>query len=248
MDSENTVKVLNDAKQMNFQAALDKRIAAWDLAGKHQVAIDRQTMTRKQFEEKYEFSENYGPDKPIPIIDPAKRLDDAGYKRDIAGDDFGLLCRAFAAIIEIPNMGLLLTGGVGSGKTFGITSLVKGSLVRLTDKTDFLSLEPVLDSDSGRIKWEYVSGTGNVILDDLGNEPIKSEYGVKIDVVSDFILKWYTAKVEDGGKGRLFATTNLTADQLVERYGDRVTDRLFSMVCVVKMTGNSKRRKPVVIK
>lgn len=245
MDSEIRDTVHNGGILPNFNSAAEKAASALRVQHCRMVLKDRNTLTRKQFEEKYHGTEKYG--EMVVTVDPAKRLDEAGYKREIAGADFDLLCRAFNTIFEIPNMGLLLTGGVGCGKTFGITSLVKGNLVRLTDKDDFLSLEPFVDSETGRVTWKHLYGETNVILDDLGNEPLKSEYGVKIDVVSDFILKWYTAKIEDCGKGRLFATTNLTGDQLIERYGDRVTDRLFSMVCVVKMTGNSKRRKPIVI-
>lgn len=232
----------------DFQKTLDDAERIWKANFDRMVARDRKNMSREEFNAKYEGKAEYGPDKVVPVVPVEKLLTDAGFKRDVAGEDFDLICRAFATIASIPNMGLLLTGSVGSGKTFAVKAVVKGEIVRLTDKEDFLSLEPAIDEDTGRTVWQHVQSGLDVILDDLGNEPVKSDYGVKVDVVADFILKWYTEKHERGGKGRLYATTNLDAGQLTDRYGDRVTDRLFSMVCVVKLAGASKRRKPIVIK
>ncbi len=233
----------------DFQNTLDDYERIWKVNFDRMVARDRKNMSREEFNSKYAGQADYGPDKVVPVVPTEMILEEAGFKRDVAGEDFDLICRAFSTIASIPNMGLLLTGSVGSGKTFAVTAVVKGGdLVRLTDKEDFLSLEPAIDEDTGRTVWQHIQSGRDVILDDLGNEPVKSCYGVKIDVVADFILKWYTEKHERGGKGRLYATTNLDAVQLTDRYGDRVTDRLFSMVCVVKLSGASKRRKPIVIK
>ena len=78
---------------------------------------------------------------------------------------------------------------------------------------------------------------GNILLDDLGAENIKNEYGVKRDIAGEFICRYHTR-----GKGRLFITTNLTGEQLLDRYGGRVVDRLKQMCVPVRMTGTSKRK------
>lgn len=240
---------MDSEKQPDFAKTIDDVERIWKANFDRMVARDRKNMSREEFNAKYAGQAEYGPDKVVPVVPIEKRLLDAGFKREVAGEDFDLICRAFDTIASIPNMGLLLTGNVGSGKTFAVSSICEdATLIRLTDKEDFLSLEPAIDEDTGRTVWQHVQSKRDVILDDLGNEPVKSAYGVKVDVVADFILKWYTEKHERGGKGRLFATTNLDAGQLTDRYGDRVTDRLFSMVCVVKLAGASKRRKPIVIK
>ncbi|MDD4017818.1 MAG: hypothetical protein PHV28_07715 [Kiritimatiellae bacterium] len=58
-------------------------------------------------------------------VDAEKRLETLGYKREVAGSDFDALRKAFAtAYASEPWRGILLTGGVGCGKTFGITSLL----------------------------------------------------------------------------------------------------------------------------
>jgi len=203
------------------------------------------------------------------LADAEKRLETLGYKRDVAGSDFDTLCKAFAtAYAKEPWCGILLTGGVGCGKTFGITSLLptnrdaivkliqaglgyttpRTQLVRLTDPLELQWLEPQGDRDSGATMWRFTNDGVNVILDDLGNEPIKNDYGMKVDVAGNFIMRWYTDHFEKGNPGRLLVTTNLSGERLAERYGDRIADRLFSMVVVLPMKGESKRAKPIVIR
>lgn len=181
-----------------------------------------------------------------PMPDPAKRLLDAGYQQDIAKENFSLLCKAFEQVYPRPCVGVLLTGNVGCGKTFGLTSLVKATLLRLSDPNDRAKLEPYIDEHE-RPSFRFLGKRQHIILDDLGCEPQKNEYGIKTDVVADYIMRWYTERHEKGVPGRLHATTNLTGIQLIERYGQRVTDRLFSMVIVVQMHGDSRRPKPQVI-
>ena len=77
----------------------------------------------------------------------------------------------------------------------------------------------------------------NVILDDLGAENIKNEYGVKRDIVGEFICRYHTK-----GKGRLFITTNLRGPELLDRYGGRVVDRLKQLCVPFHMKGKSKRQ------
>ena len=77
----------------------------------------------------------------------------------------------------------------------------------------------------------------NVILDDLGAENIKNEYGVKRDIVGEFICRYHTR-----GKGRLFITTNLRGPELLDKYGGRVVDRLKQLCVPFHMEGKSKRK------
>jgi len=59
-----------------------------------------------------------------------------------------------------------------------------------------------------------------IIIDDLGTESIKNDYGTKIDAVADAI-----SYAEDSSK-TLLITTNLTPQALKERYDERTLDRL----------------------
>ena len=93
-------------------------------------------------------------------------------------------------------------------------------------------------------KWE-----SNVFLDDLGADPVISEYGNRFDYVAEFIDAYYRK-----GSGRMIITTNLHSnrtaenpnDGLLERYGARILDRLRDMTVVVPMRGQSKRSKEIV--
>jgi DNA replication protein DnaC len=59
-----------------------------------------------------------------------------------------------------------------------------------------------------------------IIIDDLGTESIKNDYGTKVDAVSDAI-----SYAEDSSK-TLLITTNLDGEDLDRRYDERTLDRL----------------------
>ena len=73
-----------------------------------------------------------------------------------------------------------------------------------------------------------------IIIDDLGTESLKNDYGTKIDAVSDAI-----SYAEDSSK-TLLITTNLDAEDLNKRYDERTLDRLRKCKVVV-IKGNSFR-------
>lgn len=81
-----------------------------------------------------------------------------------------------------------------------------------------------------------VMGTRNVLfLDDIGREPKKMYYGNLIDRFPEIV-----DRIARCG-GTLVFTTNLTGEQLRERYGERTTDRLRGMCEFVTFGGESKR-------
>lgn len=71
-------------------------------------------------------------------------------------------------------------------------------------------------------------------LDDLGAEPATPW---TTEVLQQLIEDRHTTELP------LFVTTNLQPKELVTRYGERVTDRLFEMTKLIPLTGNSKRTK-----
>jgi len=60
-------------------------------------------------------------------------------------------------------------------------------------------------------------------IDDLGTEDIKNHYGNKKNVIGDLIELKYAKKTTGI---YLHGTTNLTAEQLKDFYGSRVTSRM----------------------
>ena len=71
------------------------------------------------------------------------------------------------------------------------------------------------------------SSASFIIIDDLGTESIKNDYGTKIDAVADAI-----SYAEDSSK-TLLITTNLPSKALKERYDERTLDRLRKCKVVV---------------
>jgi len=166
-------------------------------------------------------------------------LEEGGWTRKVAGEeDFTNAVNAVLTMFEYPTMGLLVSGEYGSGKTSFIKALVhrkqyKPDTIRLGLETNAESLEPehlACDRPGWNEEW--------VFLDDLGAESTVNEYGIKREVVGEFITRWHTL-VKPGG--RLFITTNLGLRELDERYGGRMTDRLKQLVVPVRLKGKSKR-------
>ena len=160
-----------------------------------------------------------------------------GYDKMKAGDDFGRLLDATVKAFNITNprrVGLIITGDYGCGKTHFVKCMkLAGRFVDLT----LAETVEWLDQHGGYQSTLNEFCDGNVFLDDLGAENIKNEYGVKRDIVGEFICRYHTR-----GKGRLFITTNLRGPELLDRYGGRVVDRLKQLCVPFHMNGKSKRK------
>ena len=162
-----------------------------------------------------------------------------GFSPEVCGsEDFGLLLdaahKAFC-ITEPRRVGMIISGDYGCGKTHFVKCLKMGG-ARFIDLTLAETVE-WLDQHGGYQSSLDEMCDCNVILDDLGAENIKNEYGVKRDIVGEFICRYHVR-----GKGRLFITTNLRGPELLDRYGGRVVDRLKQLCVPVHMNGKSKRK------
>ena len=166
-----------------------------------------------------------------------KILTQNGYSKEVAGADFDTLVDISVKAFNITNprkVGLIITGDYGCGKTHFVKSL-KMSGARFIDLTICETVE-WLDQHGGYASSIDELCQADIILDDLGAENIKNEYGVKRDIVAEFICRYHTR-----GVVRLFITTNLRGPELLDRYGGRVVDRLKQLCVPVRMTGKSKR-------
>lgn len=79
-----------------------------------------------------------------------------------------------------------------------------------------------------------------LVIDDVGTEDIASFYGERHDLFKEIVDHAERNAV------LLILTTNLTNEELMERYGERVMDRLYSIVKPVVFKGESLRGKNVV--
>jgi predicted ATPase len=178
---------------------------------------------------------------------------------------FDLLCHYFAedegfvAIAEnlgVSNprleKGLFLAGNFGVGKTWLMKLFAKNKrqvyhLHNAKQVADAFEVdgEEAVRSFVQPIKNAYNDGArfyqpySGLCLDDIGTEDVKTNYGNKKNVIGDLIEKRYAA----GHCGILLhATTNLTAAQLKEFYGERVTSRMREVFNFITLPGQDRRK------
>ena len=123
---------------------------------------------------------------------------------------------------------LLLSGDPGVGKTF-LMRCLHGRLRTAAEIAGYGLAQ----------LWMFYSWTDayDIVIDDLGAEPMVSEYGAKEDVLKAVIAH------REPLKFRTHITTNLTAEQIAKRYGDRTLSRLIGMCRAFKLTGPDMRGK-----
>lgn len=171
------------------------------------------------------------------VDDLMKIVTHNGFDMTTAGDDFAPLCAAASKAFSITHprrVGMIISGDYGCGKTFFVKCLkLQGQFIDL----NLAETVEWLDQHGGYQSSLDEMCERNVILDDLGAENIKNEYGVKRDIVGEFICRYHTR-----GKGRLFITTNLRGPELLDKYGGRVVDRLKQLCVPFHMEGKSKRK------
>jgi len=173
----------------------------------------------------------------------ASYLEHGGWKRDIAGEDWERGLDAFvksARRTDQRQHGILVTGVPGCGKTafvnaIGHRSRDPWSTLRLANRNELDRIDRNAEAFDGEAYEAMFSG--NVFLDDLGAECLTNDYGVKRDLVGDFIAEYHYR-----GTCRLYITTNLSAEELANRYGGRVADRLKELCVPLVFKGKSKRQ------
>ena len=178
---------------------------------------------------------------PTRLNNAARTLEEMGWRKGVAGADFSVGVDAFLeCVFSGPPKGLLISGASGVGKTAYAKAVLGAFLAHTVRKPLTLNLsdpETLALIDYERepdIVEEFCSRS--LILDDLGAERAQSNFGQPREIAAEFIMR-YHAK----GAGRLFVTTNLTGEELLARYQQRVLTRLTDLMHFVKFTGASKR-------
>ena len=116
-------------------------------------------------------------------------------------------------MVDTKGRGLMLMGECGLGKSTILNFVIPAIFRTKTNKI----LRSVPAKELGAVDRNKAPF---IIIDDLGTESIKNDYGTKIDAVADAI-----SYAEDSSK-TLLITTNLTPQALKERYDERTLDRL----------------------
>lgn len=152
------------------------------------------------------------------------------------------------------NKGILLAGDVGTGKTtllrcFGSNQRASYDMVPIPQLCD-------LYAEDGRKTVEIFSNLREAIpdrnnffqryvgqwFDDMGTEREKKHFGNSKNVMSDIILNRYNNKHLFGFQ-YTHITTNLTADQIEEIYGQRELSRIYEMFNIIHLKGGDRRRR-----
>ena len=130
-----------------------------------------------------------------------------------------------------PNKGILLSGPVGCGKT-SLMKLMK-YIVPHQKAYEVIPSRNITFAfnNLGYKTIEEYGNDGYYCFDDLGIEPIGRHFGKDCNVLGEIILSrydLYTNKLFHQAQSRSLthATTNLNAQELEERYGNRVRSRM----------------------
>lgn len=125
--------------------------------------------------------------------------------------------------------GLFLIGNCGRGKSIIINGVVPLIFLHYTRKM----LKPIPARNLHNFK-DYNSQY--ILIDDIGTEEIINNYGTKIDAVEEAVFD-----AEDNLK-LLILTSNLDANDIKSRYGERIYDRIKRLCKVVFFKGESFRK------
>ena len=162
---------------------------------------------------------------------------------------------------ENPIKGVILVGGVGTGKSLAMECYrqvmlnIRRSMFRI-EPTRHIIREFLKDGVScidkyGRNSY-YVnqqSGQGTlnrekpktICFEDLGLEDTNSNmYGNKANIIGEIFLDRYEERQKTGMI--TLATTNVGMDKIASIYGDRLTDRFKEMMRVIIVEGKSFRK------
>jgi len=116
-------------------------------------------------------------------------------------------------MVDTKGRGLMLMGECGLGKSTILNYVIPAIFRTKTNKV----LRSVPAKELAAVDKNVAPF---IIIDDLGTESIKNDYGTKIDAVADAI-----SYAEDSSK-TLLITTNLSPQGLKTRYDERTLDRL----------------------
>lgn len=172
-----------------------------------------------------------------------------GYRLDVDPDAAEALVFYYAAMrAGKADRGLFLYGKVGTGKTM----FVRKACGRIRTAKQYVGLfknkagntTDFAEACYGAYPPLGIAG-GNrpMIIDDLGTEPICNLYGQRDEVLEIVLAERYGHWQKYGADAPTYITTNRTPEQLQERYGSRIMDRLRAMCVWVEFTAESVREQ-----
>lgn len=141
------------------------------------------------------------------------------------------------------NKGILLSGPVGCGKT----SLMK-LLRHIVPQQRPYEMIPSrnVSFSFNHLGYKTIEDYGNTkffCFDDLGVEPPGRFYGKDLNVMGEVLLSRYELYLDTKHRIKTHATTNLNAEELESRYGNRVRSRMRELFNLIAFDETAKDKR-----
>jgi len=127
-------------------------------------------------------------------------------------------------------MGLFMYGNCGLGKSLLARYVIPALMLKYNRK-----VVSVYDTNTMNANIDEVLSKKIVCIDDVGTEDLSVRFGEKRLAFAEVM------DVAEKKRNLIIATSNLTIDEILERYGERVLDRIKSTTKRVVFTGKSFR-------
>jgi len=128
-------------------------------------------------------------------------------------------------------LGLFLYGSCGRGKSMLARYVIPAIILKYCKKIIYC-----YDSQEMNAKLDFVLEKRMISIDEIGVEGISVDYGNKRDAFFEVM-----DAVEKYGK-LIIVSTNLSGDEIIKKYGERVFERIIATTKQVEFKGKSLRK------
>lgn len=137
--------------------------------------------------------------------------------------------------IGLRREGLLLYGGVGTGKTVALKIISADTGYEFYNADELV----LLHAQNENLFWEVMKKQNNIIIDDLGCEQVRNDYGSKFELLGQVLQLRY--RLWESLGSLTLISTNLDGEAIKARYTERLYSRVKHM-CESVNTGKHDLR------
>jgi DNA replication protein DnaC len=133
-------------------------------------------------------------------------------------------------LIDSKGLGLCLYGNCGMGKSFLIKYVIPAIILKV-----YKRVFRVYNAREANNNIDEVMQCHLIGIDDVGTESMSVKYGEKRYMFPEIIDE------VESKSNVLIMSSNLTKDEFIERYGDRIFDRMKANLLMIPFNGKSLR-------